>query len=78
MRVPQSQHRLEQLLALTMALAEQMDTAAIARFVLGAGRAAIDANRGTLCLLTDDARWLEVVGHVGYDSAMMHSEPVQR
>src|SRR5689334_11685539 len=56
-----------------MALAEQMETAAIARFVLGAGRVAIEANRGTLCLLSDDTRWLKVIGHVGYDVEMMHS-----
>ncbi|MCU1501134.1 MAG: domain S-box protein [Ilumatobacteraceae bacterium] len=64
-------NRLALLLELTGALAERMEVQEIASFVLGVGRDAVAANRGTLCLLTPDGRRLEVVGHVGYDPDMM-------
>jgi serine phosphatase RsbU (regulator of sigma subunit) len=65
--------RLALLHELTSGLAERMDLESIAGFVLGVGLNAIEANRGTLCLLTSDGRSLEVVAHVGYDSVMMDS-----
>jgi len=40
---------------------------AITSFVLGVGLTAIEANRGTLCLLTPDGLSLEVAAHNGYD-----------
>src|SRR3954470_25068084 len=63
--------RLDMLFNLTAGLAERMEIRSIADFVLGVGRDAIDANRGTLCLVTADGGWLEVVGQVGYDAEMM-------
>src|SRR3954454_17731625 len=63
--------RLDVLLNLTAGLAERMDIRSIADFVLGVGRDAIEANRGTLCLITPDGDWLEVVAQVGYDTDMM-------
>ncbi len=66
-------NRLAVLHELTSGLAERMGLHSIARFVLGVGLTAIDANRGTLCLLTADGLSLEVVAHNGYDSDMMNS-----
>lgn len=66
-------NRLALLLELTAGLAERMEVQTIASFVLGVGLNAIEANRGTLCLLTADGKSLEVVAHVGYDSAVMDS-----
>lgn len=66
-------NRLSLLLDLTGVLAECMVIDQIAGFVLGAGRDAVDANRGTLCLMSARPGWLEVVGHVGYDPEMMSS-----
>jgi serine phosphatase RsbU (regulator of sigma subunit) len=65
--------RLALLHELTSGLAERMGLQSIAGFVLGVGLNAIEANRGTLCLVTPDGLSLEVVGHVGYDSAVMDS-----
>jgi serine phosphatase RsbU (regulator of sigma subunit) len=65
--------RLALLHELTSGLAERMGLQSIAGFVLGVGLNAIGANRGTLCLVTADGLSLEVVGHVGYDSAVMES-----
>ena len=64
-------NRLELLLELTSGLAERMEVQTIASFVLGVGLNAIAANRGTLCLLTSDRDFLEVVAHAGYDTAVM-------
>src|SRR3954454_22160256 len=63
--------RLSLLLRLTAQLAEHMEVGAICDFVLGVGRDAVEANRGTLCLISPDGRTLRVAGHVGYDTAMM-------
>src|SRR5262245_40384438 len=63
--------RLALLLRLTAGLAEHMDVRSIAEFVLSAGRSAVDANRGTLCLVADDREHIEVVAHVGYDTDVM-------
>jgi serine phosphatase RsbU (regulator of sigma subunit) len=68
-----AQSRLGLLLDLTSGLAERMGLQAIASFVLGVGLDAIEANRGTLCLVTDDGLSLDVVAHAGYDSEMMDS-----
>ena len=64
-------NRLALLLELTAGLAERMEVQTIASFVLGVGLNAIDANRGTLCLLTADGAVLEVVAHAGYDPTVM-------
>ena len=68
-----AQNRLTLLLELTSGLAERMDLESIASFVLGVGLNAIEANRGTLCLLTADRTALYVVAHAGYDTEMMDS-----
>jgi GAF domain-containing protein len=68
-----AQNRLAILLELTAGLAERMELEAIASFVLGVGLNAIEANRGTLCLLTPDSCFFEVVAHKGYDTEMMDS-----
>ena len=65
--------RLGLLHELTSGLAERMGLQSIASFVLGVGLNAIEANRGTLCLMSSDGLSLEVVGHVGYDTVMMNS-----
>jgi hypothetical protein len=49
-----AQNRLSLLLELTSGLAERMDLESISSLVLGVGLNAIEANRGTLCLLTAD------------------------
>lgn len=64
-------NRLALLLELTAGLAEQMEVQTIANFVLGVGLNAVEANRGTLCLLTSDRDLLEVVAHAGYDTDVM-------
>jgi sigma-B regulation protein RsbU (phosphoserine phosphatase) len=64
-------NRLALLLELTAGLAERMEVQTIASFVLGVGLNAIEANRGTLCLLTPDRVLLEVVAHAGYDTTVM-------
>jgi serine phosphatase RsbU (regulator of sigma subunit) len=64
-------NRLALLLELTAGLAERMEVQTIASFVLDVGLNAIDANRGTLCLLTSDGALLEVVAHAGYDTTVM-------
>ena len=66
-----AQDRLALLLELTAGLAERMEVQTIASFVLDVGLNAIDANRGTLCLLTADGALLEVVAHAGYDPTVM-------
>ena len=66
-----AQNRLALLLELTTGLAERMEVQAIASFVLDVGLSAIEANRGTLCLLTADGVLLEVVAHAGYDTEVM-------
>ncbi len=63
--------RLSLLLELTAGLAEKMDLQAVASFVLSVGRDAIDADRGTLCLVAADGCSLEVAAHAGYDSDIM-------
>jgi GAF domain-containing protein len=63
--------RLALLLELTAGLAERMKVQTIASFVLDVGLSAIEANRGTLCLLTSDGTLLEVVAHAGYDPTVM-------
>jgi len=63
--------RLSLLLELTAGLAEKMDLQAIAGFVLSVGLDAIDADRGTLCLVAADGCSLEVTAHAGYDSDVM-------
>ncbi|MDQ1424331.1 MAG: hypothetical protein QOD72_1829, partial [Acidimicrobiaceae bacterium] len=65
--------RLALLLELTSGLAKHMEVQTIATFVLGVGLEAIDANRGTLCLVTPDGGLLEVVGQAGYDEGVMAS-----
>ena len=64
-------NRLALLLELTAGLAERMEVQTVASFVLGVGLNAIEANRGTLCLLTADGVLLEVVAHAGYDPTVM-------
>jgi serine phosphatase RsbU (regulator of sigma subunit) len=64
-------NRLALLLELTAGLAERMEVQTIASFVLGVGLNAIEANRGTLCLLTADGALLDVVAHAGYDTTVM-------
>jgi serine phosphatase RsbU (regulator of sigma subunit) len=66
-----AQNRLALLLELTAGLAERMEMQAIASFVLDVGLSAIEANRGTLCLLNADGTQLEVVAHAGYDTEVM-------
>ncbi|MEY2588694.1 MAG: hypothetical protein QOJ67_678 [Acidimicrobiaceae bacterium] len=65
--------RLALLLDLTSGLARHTEVQTIATFVLGVGLEAIDANRGTLCLVTPDGGSLEVVAQAGYDEDMMAS-----
>ena len=62
-----TRNRLGVLLELTAGLAEKMELQAIADFVLSVGLGAIDADRGTLCLLSADGESLEVTAHAGYD-----------
>jgi phosphoserine phosphatase RsbU/P len=71
--VERASDRLAILHALTAGLAERMEVKSIASFVLGVGLTAIEANRGTLCLLTADGASLEVVAHAGYDTTVMES-----
>ena len=52
------------LLELSAGLAERIDIEEIATFVLGVGRDAVAANRGTLCLLTPDGVILYVSASV--------------
>ena len=66
-------NRLAVLHELTSGLAERMGLQSITSFVLGVGLTAIEANRGTLCLLTPDGLSLEVVAHNGYDNDVMNS-----
>ena len=66
-------NRLAVLHELTSGLAERMELQTIANFVLGVGLTAIEANRGTLCMLTSDGASLEVVAHNGYDNAVMNT-----
>ncbi|MEP7202947.1 MAG: SpoIIE family protein phosphatase [Ilumatobacteraceae bacterium] len=66
-------NRLAVLHELTSGLAERMGLQAIASFVLGVGLDAIEANRGTLCMLTTDGKSLEVVAYAGYDPDVMDS-----
>ena len=66
-------NRLALLLELTAGLAERMEVQTIASFVLGVGLNAIEANRGTLCLLAGDGDQLEVVAHTGYDTEVMNT-----
>ncbi|MEY2401599.1 MAG: hypothetical protein QOJ08_1710, partial [Ilumatobacteraceae bacterium] len=68
-----AQSRLGLLLNLTSGLAERMGLQSIASFVLGVGLEAIEANRGTLCLITDDGQSLYVVSYAGYDTEVMES-----
>jgi serine phosphatase RsbU (regulator of sigma subunit) len=66
-----TRNRLALLLELTAGLAEHMEVPAIAGFVLGVGLDAVEANRGTLCLVVADEPSLEVTAHVGYDVDVM-------
>ena len=66
-------NRLALLLELTAGLAQRMEVQTIASFVLGVGLNAIEANRGTLCLLAGDGDQLEVVAHTGYDTEVMNT-----
>src|SRR4051812_11069681 len=50
-----------------------MELQAIADFVLGVGLEAIDADRGTLCLMSPDGQSLEVTAPAGDDPAMMQT-----
>lgn len=65
--------RLAVLHELTSGLAERMGVQAITSFVLGVGLTAIEANRGTLCLVTPDGLSLDVVAHNGYDDTVMNT-----
>jgi PAS domain S-box-containing protein len=59
--------------AVTAALSEVTSAAAGAKVILTQALAALGANAGTVCLVADGGRELEVVGSVGYPEAVVES-----